>query len=183
MAHYDNIYYSHSVVRVIPGRVRVIQLMLYAAVAFFALVGLWGGLLWGIMATATLVFTWYYMGLARVSFVYELSGARLKVQRTSGFKSRPKVENFAEFDMTRLCVLAPEGAAQLDETERETKEAQPRRITYDLSAHDKNQPCAVMYLQGVGEDNGHWVKAYIQPTPQLLNYFRQIAPGRVCGFD
>lgn len=179
MARFDDIDYLQNVERVIPARIRIIQVMLYIAVALFALIGLSGGLAWGILATGTLVFAWYFMGLARVSFLYHLEGEHLKVKRTSGFKSRPKTEDFADFDLTRLRVLAPEGSPLLDEAEADTKAAQPRRVTYDLSDHDRNRECAVMYLEGVGADSGRWQKVYFQPDGELLRYIRMIAPGRV----
>ena len=57
MERIENMACSHSVQRVISARVRIIQAMLYIAVAFFTLIGTMGGLYWGVLAVATLVFS------------------------------------------------------------------------------------------------------------------------------
>ena len=175
--------YSQTVVRHVPARVRVISFLLYAAVAFFAIIGTMGGLYWGIMAVGTLVLAWYLKGQARVSYHYELTGSRLRVERTSGFESRQRTEVFASFDLTRLRVLAPEGDPSLEEAERETANLRPKRITYDISAHDPRADRCVMFLEGVGEEQGRWLKVTFQPDAELRAAIRRTAPGKVRGFD
>lgn len=170
---------SHIVQRVIPIRVRIIQGMLYAAVALFTIIGMRGGLYWGALAIGTLVFTWYYMGIARTSFIYELSGTRLRVQRVSGFASRPKTEPFAQFELAGIRVMAPEGSPRLDAEDEATKQLRPKRIVYDLTSHDSSRACWVMFLDGSGDDAGRQVKAYVEPSPELLSCIRRAAPGRV----
>ena len=170
---------SHSVQRVIPARVRVIQVMLYAAVILFTLIGTMGGLYWGALAVGTLVFTWYYMGIARTSFHYQLTGTRLRVQRVSGFASRPRTEEFARFELSGIHAMAKEGSPILEAEDAATKVLRPRRVVYDLTSHDKNAECWVMFLDGVGDDQGRQVKAYIECSPELLSCVRRAAPGRV----
>ena len=170
---------SHSVQRVIPARVRIIQVMLYAAVVLFTIIGTMGGLYWGALAVGTLVFTWYYMGIARTSFLYELTGTRLRVQRVSGFASRPKTEEFAQFELSGIRVMAPEGSPLLEAEDAATKALRPKRVVYDLTSHDKNVDCWVMFLDGIGDDTGRQVKAYIECSPELLSCIRRAAPGRV----
>lgn len=170
---------SHNVQRVIPAHVRVIQALLYVAVFAFAVIGTFGGLYWGILAIGTLVFTWYYMGVARVSFIYQLSGTRLRVQRVSGFVSRPRTEAFAQFELSGIRIMAKEGSPLLNGEERATAELRPKRITYDLTSHDRNRDVWVMFLDGSSDDAGRQVKAYVEPSAELLACMRRAAPGRV----
>lgn len=170
---------SHSVQRRIAGHVRIIQFLLYAAVVFFALIGTMGGLYWGIMAVGTLVFSWYYMGVARTTFVYELTGTRLRIQRVSGFASRPKTEEFAQFDLTTMRLMAPEGSPLLQAEDEATARSRPKRVVYDLTSHDRAMTVYVMFLEGSGADAGRQVKAFIEPSPELLSCIRRAAPGKV----
>lgn len=170
---------THSVQRQIAGHVRVIQFLLYAAVVLFTIIGTMGGLYWGVMAVATLVFSWYYMGIARTSFIYNLSGTRLRVQRVSGFASRPKTEEFCQFELGSIRVMAPEGSPALEAEDAATRALRPRRVTYDLTSHNKNMPTWVMFLEGSGEDQGRQVKAFVELSPELLACVRRAAPGRV----
>ena len=70
MKVYDSFLYTQNVPRKIPGYVRVIQALLYLAVAIFAVAGAAAGMLWALLAVATLVGTWYFMGTARVTYIY-----------------------------------------------------------------------------------------------------------------
>lgn len=170
---------SHSVQRRIPAHVRVIQFLLYTAVILFVLLGTMGGLHWSILGVATLVFSWYYMGVARTSFIYELSGTRLRVQRVSGFASRPKTEAFAQFDLTGMRIMAPEGVPALEAEDEATRALRPKRVVYDLTSHDGNMPAWVMFLEGSESDAGRVVKAYIEPSSEMLACIRRAAPGKV----
>ncbi|MGX8705433.1 MAG: hypothetical protein ACSW8J_02540, partial [bacterium] len=167
---------SHSVQRVIPVRVRIIQGMLYIAVALFTFIGTMGGLYWGALAVGTLVFSWYYMGIARTTFLYELTGTRLRVQRVSGFMSRPRTEMFGVFELSGIHVMAPEGSPRLDAEDAATKAMRPKRVVYDLTSHDKMRDCWVMFLDGAGDDANRQVKAYIEPSLALLRCIRRAAP-------
>lgn len=183
MADHDTFRYTQSVQRKIPGFVRGIQWLLYLAVAIFAVIGAMYGPLWLIPALGTLFGTWFYMGAVRVSYVYRLEGANLTVQRISGLLSRPKTVNFANFDLTALWIMAPDGNTALNQAEEDPRSALGKRITYDVSAHDPDNICSVMYLTGIGREEGRPVKVYFQPSPELRRYIRQIAPGRVVGYD
>ena len=175
---------SHNVQRVIPAHVRVIQALLYVAAFLFAFIGVFGGLPWGVLSVGTLVFTWFYMGVARVSFIYQLNGTRLRVQRVSGFVSRPRTEEFARFDLSGIRIMAPEGSPLLEDEDRATRALSPKRVTYDLTSHDKNRDVWAMFLPGSDADAGRQVKAYIEPSAELLGCIRRAAPGRVRGgFD
>ena len=170
---------SHSVQRVIPVRVRIIQGMLYAAVLAFAIIGTRGGLYWGALAVGTLVFSWYYMGIARTSFLYELEGTRLRVRRVSGFASRPKSEPFGQFELSGIRAMAREGSPRLEAEDAATRALTPKRIVYDLTSHDRRRDVWVMFLEGAGEDAGRQVKAHIEPSAEMLACIRRAAPGRV----
>ncbi len=179
MEKIENISCLHHVERVVPIRIRIIQILLYIFVFFFAIIGTMGGLYWGIMSVGTLVLAWYLMGIAKTSFNYELIGTDLRVERISGFASRPKTEAFAWFDLKTLHLAAPEGSPLLEEWEAKSLQAKPRRIVYDLTSHDKQQKVYVFFLEGAGEDMGHMVKAYIEPSAQLLTCLHLAAPGHV----
>lgn len=183
MTGLDTLRYTQNIQRKIPGYVRLIQALLYLAVVIFAVIGSMGGIIWVIPALGTLFGSWYFMGAARVTYIYQLQGTRLHVQRVSGLKSRPKKENFAELELTRLIVLAPEGSGQLADAERESAVATPKRITYDISAHDPDAVCSIMYLTGVEGEAGRSLKVYCEPSPELRRLIAQIAPGRVRGYD
>ena len=183
MKVYDSFLYTQNVQRKIPGYIRVIQVLLYVAVLIFAIAGAAGGMHWALLAVATLVGSWYFMGTARVTYIYKLEGARLRVTRVSGLKSRPKREEFADFDLTQIRVMAPDGSLALQEIEAETANIEPKRITYDISAHDPDHPCSVMFLTGIGLEKNRQLKVFFQPSGELLRCIRLIAPGRVHEHD
>ncbi len=170
---------THNVQRVISVQARIIRALLYLAVAAFTVIGAFGGLYWGVLAVATLVFAWYYMGIARTSFVYQLAGKKLRVQRVSGFVSRPRTEEFAQFDLATIKIMALEGSPLLEGEEEATRSLTPKRITYDLTSHDPNRDVWVMFLDGSGADAGRRVKAYVELSPEMLKCVRRAAPGRV----
>ena len=181
MKVYDSFLYTQNVQRRIPGYVRVIQALMYLAVVIFAFAGAASGMIWAPLAVGTLVGSWYFMGAARVTYIYKLEGARLRVTRVSGLKSRPKREEFCDFDLTTLRVMAPEGSTALREVEEETLNIEPKRITYDISAHDPDKGCSVMFLTGIGAEKNRQLKVYFQPSGEMLRCIRLIAPGRVLG--
>lgn len=183
MTNYDDFYYTQSVDRKIPGNVRVIQFMLYFAVLVFTIIGAMEGIIWAILALGTLFGSWYFMGVARVTYEYRLEGAHFTVLRESGLKSRRKLEPFGDFDLTKLIIMGPESHTALAQAEEDSANAQPKRITYDVSAHDPDRICAVMYLTGTGEEQDRALKVLFQPDPQLREYIRRIAPERVVGFE
>lgn len=179
---YEDVYCTQSVDRKIPGHVQVIRWMLYAAVFFFTVIGAMQGFVWLIPALGTLFGSWYYMGVARVTYDYKLEGARLTVTRTSGLQSRRKTVSFGDFDLTTLRVMAPEGSPQLERAEADSLAIQRKRIVYDVSAHDPDDICSVMYLTGVGEEEGRPLKVLFQPNPEMRACIGKVAPGRVLGY-
>lgn len=183
MAVYDDFRCSQSVVRKIPGHVRVVQVLLYVAVVVFTVIGSMEGTVWLIPALGTLFGSWYFMGMARVTYEYALEGATLRVQRVSGMRSKRKAVDFGLFDLTKMRIMAPEGSSALEQAEEQSRTAQPKRITYDVSAHDPDNICSVMYLTGVGDEAGRELKVFFQPGPELRDYICQIAPGRVAGYE
>ncbi len=173
--------YTQNVERRVPARVRVIAGLLYVATALFAIIGTMGGLPWGVLSVGSLVLAWYLMGQAKVSYSYELTGTRLTVDRTSGFRSRPVTERFCNLDLSRMRVMATEGDPALTDAERDTANLNPKRVNYDVSAHDRDRPARVMYLEGVGEEQGRWLKVRFQPDDGLVDAIRRACPGRVKG--
>ncbi len=183
MADYDGFSYTQSVTRRIPGYIRVIQWLLYFSVFAFTVAGALWGPFWLIPALGTLFGSWYFMGTARVTYQYRLEGARLAVDRISGLKSKPKTTLFGQFDLTKLIAMAPEGSQQLAQAEAASTAGPARRVTYDVSAHDPDNICSVMYLTGVGPEEGRPLKVFFQPDPALREYIRRIAPDRVLGYQ
>lgn len=182
VAVYDSFEFTQSVLRKIPGHIRVIQALIYLFVVIFAVIGTMGGPLWLIPTLGTLFLSRLYMGAVRVTYVYRLQGAILSVQRISGPNSRQKAEDFAEFDLKRLQIMAPEGAQTLKSAEVAFQDS-AHRIIYDVSAHDTKQVCSVMYLHDTKEDAGKMVKVCFQPEPELVSCIRRIAPDRTTGYE
>ena len=76
-----------------------------------------------------------------------------------------------------------EGVDLLDEAEAASKAATPRRITYDVSAHDADRGCAVAYCMGTGPEEGRWLKVYMQASPGLRSYLNMICRDKVFVHD
>ena len=83
-----------SVERKVPGYVRVIVALLYAATLLFTILGAMFGILFMPLALGSLFGGWYLMGEARVIYEYRLDGRTLTVMRTSGMRSRQKEIEF-----------------------------------------------------------------------------------------
>lgn len=176
------ILYTQIVQRKVPGYIQVIRFMLYFCVLLFTIIGTLAGFWWGMLAVSTLMFAWYVYGSAKVTYQYTLEGTTIHVTRISGFRSRPKTELFVELELKNLELMAPEDSQALSELEAETSRAEPKRIVYDVSAHDPNDICDVMFLRGVGEESGKWLKVYFQPSPEMKNWIRRLRPGRMVGY-
>ena len=84
-----------SVERKVPGYVRIIVALLYAATLLFTILGAMFGILFMPLALGSLFGGWYLMGEARVIYEYRLDGRTLTVMRTSGMRSRQKEIEFA----------------------------------------------------------------------------------------
>ena len=183
MADYENVFCTQTVHRRIPGHIRVIQWLLYFFVLLFTVIGAMWGFVWLFPALGTLFGSWYFMGAVRVTYNYKLEGSRLQVERVSGLKSRQKATDFGDFDLTRLRIMAPEGSQALAEAEEASTNASPKRIVYDVSAHDPDKICSIMYLTGVGQEKDRPLKVYFQPSPEMRDCIRTIAPDRVVGYE
>lgn len=89
-----------SVERKVPGYVRVIVALLYAATLLFTILGAMFGILFMPLALGSLFGGWYLMGEARVIYEYRLDGRTLTVMRTSGMRSRQKEIEFSPSSWT-----------------------------------------------------------------------------------
>ena len=170
---------SVGVERHIPSRIRVIQFMLYASVLVFTILGSMFGPLWLFPSLGTLFFSWYFMGEARVHYEYRLNGYQFTVMRISGMRSRQKEVEFLKLDLHRLEIAADEGASILEPAQERFSKAKPRGITYDVSAHDPDRGCAVLYARGIGEEEGRLLRVYFQPSGPLSDALRRLCPGKV----
>lgn len=175
----QTICHRESVERKISMQTRIIQFMLYTAVLIFTFLGSMWGVLMLVPTLGTLFFAWYFMGVARMSYEYRLDGYTLNVIRHSGMRSRPKQEDFLTLDLHRLIAIGEEGDPRLEEAERASAAASPRRITYNVSAHDPSRTSFVAYAMGTGEEQGRYIKAYMQPSSQMRQYLRMLCPGKV----
>lgn len=175
----QNICHRESVERKIATQTRVIQGMLYFSVFVFAFLGTMWGTIMLFPTLGTLFFSWYFMGVMRVNYEYRLDGYTLNVIRRSGMHSRPKQEDFLTLDLHQLVILGEEGDPRLEEAERASAAASPRRITYNVSAHDPARPAMIAYAMGTGAEQGRHIKAYMQPSSQMLAYVKLLCPGKV----
>ena len=169
--------------RKIHSSTRVIQLLLYFSVFVFVLIGMYGGFLWLIPTMGTLFFTWYFMGEHRVSYEYQLDGSMFRVIRYSGVRQRPKVVQFMELDLNELILISEDGTSRTEEIERISAQAQPKRVTYYINAQDPNRPSLVLYAKGYGEEAGRYVKAYMNPSAEMINNMKLVAPGKVFSYE
>ena len=175
----NNIMVRQSVNRKIPVRLRVIEFLLYVFVALFVIIGTTKGMLWLIPPLGTLFLAWYMIGEASVVYDYHLDGYMFKVMRTSGMRSRQKTVEFLNMDLRKMVIMAEDGLSILDEAEEASRAAVPKRITYDISAHDKDKGCYVMYAEGIGAEAGRKLRVYFSPGPELKNALRMLCPGKV----
>ena len=171
--------YRCAVQRKIPGSVRLIQVMLYAAVLINTILGSMFGFFFLIPSLGALFLVWYMMGEARVSYEYRLDDTILTVMRTSGMRSRQKEVEFLKADLKEMIVAAEQGMHELDEAEELSVKGPKKRVTYDVSAHDPDCPGAMMYVHGMGEDQGKIVRICFQSNRELTALLNQIKPGKV----
>ena len=125
-----------SVERKVPGYVRVIVALLYAATLLFTILGAMFGILFMPLALGSLFGGWYLMGEARVIYEYRLDGRTLTVMRTSGMRSRQKEIEFFTLRLDDLIAVAAEGTQPMRDTEALTLRGERRRVCYDVSAQD-----------------------------------------------
>ena len=175
----NNIMVRQSVNRKIPVRLRVIEFLLYVFVALFVIIGTTKGMLWLIPPLGTLFLCWYMMGEARIVYEYTLDGYDLRVTRTSGMRSRSKTVQFLHVDLHDMIIMAEENKPVLDEAEAASANATPKRITYDVSAHNHAVGCCVMYATGIGEEAGRKLKIYFSPDGEMRDMIRLMCPGKV----
>ena len=141
-----------SVERTVPGYVRVIVALLYAATLLFTILGAMFGILFMPLALGSLFGGWYLMGEARVIYEYRLDGRTLTVMRTSGMRSRQKEIEFFTLQLDDLIAVAAEGTQPMRDAEALTLRGERRRVCYDVSAQDPDRACAFLYAKGSGAD-------------------------------
>ena len=168
-----------SVERKVPGYVKVIVFLLYAATLLFTILGSMFGILFLPLALGSLFGGWYLMGEARVVYEYRLDGKTLTVMRTSGMRSRQKEVEFFTLDLNDLIVIAGEGTQSMQDAEKLTRQGERKRVCYDVSAQDSNRACAFLYAKGSGADSGRFVRVCFFPYPDLVGAIRTFCPGKV----
>ena len=179
MTNLDSICYRETIERRIQSHIRVIQVMLYFSVAIFTLLGTMWGFPMLVLSLGTLFFAWYFNGVASVTYEYQLDGYTLRILRHSGMRSRPVSVEFVVLDLTRVLVIAGQGASELEEAQRRFDAAGRQRVTYNTSAQDPDRPSAVLFCEGTGTDSGRLVRVYLQPYPQFMDCLRRLCPGKV----
>lgn len=175
----SSIIVRQSVDRKIATRIRVIQALLYVFVVLFTIIGTTRSFLWLIPPLGTLFLCWYMVGEARVNYEYRLDGYMFTAMRTSGMRSKQRTVEFLNMDLRKMVIMAEDGLSLLDEAEATSKAAVPKRITYDISAHDRNRGCYVMYADGIGAEAGRKLRVFFSPGPELKNAIRMLCPGKV----
>ena len=141
----QNMSLRRSVERKVPGYVRVIVALLYAATLLFTILGAMFGILFMPLALGSLFGGWYLMGEARVIYEYRLDGRTLTVMRTSGMRSRQKEIEFFTLQLDDLIAVAAEGTQPMRDAEALTLRGKRRRVCYDVSAQDPDRACAFLY--------------------------------------
>ena len=174
-----NISYTQNVERKIPSHIRMLRNLLYISIVLFVIIGTTKGPLWLIPPLGTLFLCWYMMGEARVSYEYRLDGHMFKVLRCSGMRSRTKVVDFLNLDLHNLIIMAEEGVSLLDAAEASSRAVTPKRITYDVSAHDSDKGCFVAYATGIGDEEGRHLKIYFSPDEKMCNCLHMLCPEKV----
>lgn len=172
-----------SVERKVPGYVKVIAFLLYAAALLFTILGAMFGILFLPLALGSLFGGWYLMGEARVIYEYRLDGKTLTVMRTSGMRSRQKEIEFFTLDLNDLIVVADEGTQSMQDAEKLTRQGERKRVCYDVSAQDPNRACAFLYAKGSGADSGRFVRVCFLPYPDFVGAIRRLCPGKVMMTD
>ena len=114
----QNMSLRRSVERKVPGYVRVIVALLYAATLLFTILGAMFGILFMPLALGSLFGGWYLMGEARVIYEYRLDGRTLTVMRTSGMRSRQKEIEFFTLRLDDLIAVAAEGTQPMRDARR-----------------------------------------------------------------
>jgi hypothetical protein len=117
------------------------------------------------------------------AYEYQLDGTMFTVIRYSGVRQKPKVVKFMELDLKELILISEDGTSRTEEIEAITAKAQPKRITYYLNAQDPNRPSLVLYARGYGDEAGRYVKAYINPSAEMINNMKLVAPGKVFSYE
>ena len=168
-----------SVERKVPGYVKVIAFLLYAATLLFTILGSMFGILFLPLALGSLFGGWYLMGEARVIYEYRLDGKTLTVMRTSGMRSRQKEVEFFTLDLNDRIVVAGEGPQSMQDAETLPRQGERKRVCYDVSAQDSNRACAFLYAKGSGADSGRFVRVCFFPYPDLVGAIRTLCPGKV----
>lgn len=176
---FENVIVRQSVERKIAGHIRVLQVMLYFCVFLFVIIGTTKGVLWLVPTLGTLFLCWYMVGEASVVYEYQLDGCMLRVMRTSGMRSKQRTVEFLNLDLRRISIMAEDGLSILDEAEAESRAAVPKRITYDVSAHDKDKGCYVAYAKGIGVEEGRTLRVYMSPGPEMKHALRMICRDKV----
>ena len=171
----QNMSLRRSVERKVPGYVRVIVALLYAATLLFTILGAMFGILFMPLALGSLFGGWYLMGEARVIYEYRLDGRMLTVMRTSGMRSRQKEIEFFTLQLDDLIAVAAEGTQPMRDAEALTLRGERRRVCYDVSAF--------LYAKGSGADSGRFVRVCFLPYPDFLGAIRALCPGKVMMTD
>ena len=168
-----------SVIRQKPAYVYVLLALLYLCVAIFTFLGTMWGFPMLVLSLGTLFFAWYLNGVASVTYEYQLDGYTLRILRHSGMRSRPVSVEFVVLDLTRVLVIAGQGASELEDAQRRFDAAGRQRVTYNTSAQDPDRPSAVLFCEGAGADSGKLVRVDLQPYPQVISCLRRLCPGKV----
>ena len=153
-----------SVERKVPGYVRVIVALLYAATLLFTILGAMFGILFMPLALGSLFGGWYLMGEARM-------------------RSRQKEIEFFTLQLDDLIAVAAEGTQPMRDAEALTLRGERRRVCYDVSAQDPDRACAFLYAKGSGADSGRFVRVCFLPYPDFVGAIRALCPGKVMMTD
>ena len=158
----------------------ILLLLMYFCVAIFAFLGTMWGFPMLVLTLGTLFFAWYYKGVTTITYEYQINGYDFVIRRIWGLRGYTKNIEFARIDLSRVIVIGDQFTDVLGEAEAMFQAAhKSRRVTYYTSAHNPDRPGILLYVRGVGAEEGYIVKVYLQPSGELLHTLKLLCSGKM----
>ena len=175
-----------SVERKVPGYVRVIVALLYAATLLFTIPGRddFGILFMPRWRWVSFFGGWYLMGEARVIYEYRLDGRTpdRHAHQRHALAAEKEIEFFT-LQLDDLIAVAAGARSPCGTREALTLRGEREGASADVSAQDPDRACAFLYAKGSGADGRRFVQVCFLPSPDFLGAIRALCPGKVMMTD